>query len=155
MIMRSISVAYAVEALVRKRSAVRPSGSTGANPVARSPGCCGSCGRRTQRDDPFDVERGAGEDEERVHRGEAAQLHLTQTGNRLEPREGALDAGPRMLTHRIAVVSRRARVDRAPASPGIVLRDMRRDIDLAHLVDEVGRIIGFVGPHGAMPPRRK
>src|SRR5207237_5643827 len=113
-----------------------------------------SCGRRSQPDDAFDVERGAGEDEERIHGREATQFHLAQAGNRLEPREGALDAGPRMLTHRIAGVSRRAGVDRAPAASGLVLRDVWRHVDLANLVDEVGGVIGLVGPHRTVPLRR-
>ena len=54
-----------------------------------------------------------------------------------------------MLTHRVARMSRRAGIDRAPAASGVVLRDMRRHVDLAHLVDEVGRVIGFVGPDRA------
>src|SRR5256885_7738238 len=92
-----------------------------------------SCGRRAQRDDPFDVERSAGEHEERVDRREAAQLHLAQAGDGLEPPKRALNAGPRMLTHRVPRMSRRAAIDRAPAAARVVLRDMWRHVDLAHL----------------------
>src|SRR5215203_5812305 len=81
-----------------------------------------SYGRGAQGNDPFDVEGRAGEDEERVHRGEPAQLHLAQTGNRLEPRERPFDARPCMLTHRVARVSRGAGIDRAPPASGVVLR---------------------------------
>ena len=98
-------------------------------------------GCRAQRDDPFDVERGAGEDEERVDGREAAQLHLPEPGNRLQPRKRALNARPRMLTHRVARMSRGASIDRAPAGSGVVLCDVWRRVDLAHLVNEISRVI--------------
>jgi hypothetical protein len=56
---------------------------------------------------------------------------------------------------RIARVSRRACIDRAAAPPTVVLRDVRSHVDLAYLVDEVDRVIGFVGSDGTMPRRRK
>jgi hypothetical protein len=43
-------------------------------------------------------------------------------------------------------VSRRAGINRAPTASGVVLRDAWRHVDLAHLVDEVGGVIGLVGP---------
>ena len=66
-----------------------------------------SCSGRAQHDEPFDVERGTGEDEERVHGREAGQLHLPQTGNGLEPRKHAF-----LLTHRVARMTRRVAIDR-------------------------------------------
>src|SRR4051812_32958631 len=103
MTMRSISVAYAVKRRGVRRSASVRSGWTGSNRGALARRRV-SCGRRAQRDDPFNVERGAGEDEERVHGREAAQLDLAQPGNRLEPPKHAFDTGPRLLTHRVALV---------------------------------------------------
>lgn len=51
-------------------------------------------------------------------------------------------------------MSRRAGIDRAPAAPGVALRDVWCHVDLAHLLDEVGRVIRVVGAHGPVPRRR-
>src|SRR5215207_1963530 len=154
MTMRSVSVAYASKTSYRRTVSVSSFGPDRLEPWQPARRCI-SRGRRAQRDDPFDVERGAGQDEERVHGRETAQLHFPQSRNRLEPPKRALDTGPRLLTDRVAGMSCRTTVDRAPAASGVVLRDMRRHVDLAHLVDEVGRVIGLVGADGPLPRRRK
>src|SRR6516164_3581183 len=149
MIMRSISVVRWAKSSKERRSAFCSSRWTGANRglLARRRV---SCGRGAQPDDPFDIERRAGEDEERIDGREAAQFHFAQASNGLEPRKGSLDARPRMLTHRVARVSRRAGIDRAPTASGVVLRDVRGYVDFAHLLDEVDGVIRFVGPHCAL-----
>src|SRR4051812_19771543 len=119
MTMCSISVADAAKRRNEGRSASLRSSWTGSN-RGESARRRVSCGGRAQRDDPFDVERGAGEHEEGIDRREAAQLHLAQAGNGLELRKRALDAGPRMLTHRVARMARRAAIDRAPAASRVV-----------------------------------
>ena len=60
-----------------------------------------------------------------------------------------------MLAQRVTGVSRRASIDPAATASRVVLRDMGRHVDLAHLVDEVECVIRFVGADGAMPRRRK
>ena len=147
MIMRSISVVRLAKSSQERQSGFCSSRWTRANrPRARRRV---SCGRGAQPDDPFDIERRAGEDEERIDGREAAQFHFAQASNGLEPRKGSLDARPRMLTHRVARVSRRAGIDRAPTASGVVLRDVRGYVDFAHLLDEVDGVIRFVGPNRA------
>jgi hypothetical protein len=73
--MRSVSLAYASKTSYRRTVSVSSFGPDRLEPL-QSAWCCSSRGRRAQRDDPFDVERRAGEDEERVHGRETAQLHF-------------------------------------------------------------------------------
>src|SRR2546422_463599 len=56
----------------------------------------------------------------------SAMTEFPQTTDGLHPAEALLDELPLLLTDHIAGVSRRPRVDRAPAA-GRVLRDVRRD----------------------------
>jgi hypothetical protein len=63
--------------------------------------------------------------------------------------------GVRPWRRQRARMPRRPRVDRTSAAARVVLRNVRRHVDLAHLVDEVDRVKGFVGPDRAMPSRRK
>src|SRR5829696_6652113 len=65
-------------------------------------------GPRAERHESSDVERRTREDEERIDMRGAAQLHLAQPGHRLEPPEGPLKTGARVLTQRVAEVSRGA-----------------------------------------------
>jgi hypothetical protein len=62
-----------------------------------------------------------------------------------------------MLTHRIARMSRRTAIDRAPARTLQILRHMRGAAQLARDVNEFSEVIGFVGTEGGpswpLPPR--
>ena len=151
--MRSVSIACASKPSWRRTVSFSSFGPDRLEPC--QPAQCCVSRRRAQRHDPFDVERRAGQDEERVHGRETAQLDFPQSGNRVEPPKRPLDPGPRLLTDRVAGMARRTPIDRAPAASCIVLRDMRRYVDLAHLVDEVGGVIGLVGADGALPRWRK
>src|SRR5690348_8729687 len=62
--------------------------------------------------------------------------HLPRSSSVLSHPKGALNAGPRVLTHRIAVVPRRAGVDRAPAASTRQLAT-----DRGHLKRRQGRVV--------------
>src|SRR3984957_1587089 len=73
-----------------------------------------------------------------------AELRLLLPGHRLDPAERLFDAFADALTDGIAVVPRRACVDRRTSATG-VLRHMRRHCHRAQLIDEVFRVVGLVG----------
>ncbi len=68
--------------------------------------------------------------------------------------EGWLDAGPRMLTLRIADLARRAAVDGTAAPPDQVLGDVRRGPEPADHGHDIVQIVALVGAEGAAPPGR-
>jgi hypothetical protein len=74
----------------------------------------------------------------------AAEFGSFLAGDRLHPAEGLLDPLADALADRIARVSRRAAIDSRRASLG-VLRDVRRGVHRAQLIDEVLDVVGLVG----------
>ena len=100
-----------------------------------------SGGARQQLGQPDQIERGTREHEEPVDLGQPPQLDLPHPGDGLQPAKGRFDARPRMLTLRVAVMTRRARVDGAAATPRHVLSDVRRGVQLAHQPDEIAHIV--------------
>ena len=80
---------------------------------------------------------------------DAAMLGLSHGAVLLAPAEDALDHRAARLRHCIAHVADRSSVDGASAfladlGERLVLRDMRRDVDLAQLRNMVGGVIGLV-----------
>ena len=72
---------------------------------------------------------------------------LAQAGNGLGPAEGLLNALSDTLADAIARMAGGATIDgRTPA--GGILRQMRRDVDLAQLVDEIAGIETLVAGQG-------
>src|ERR1035441_552367 len=64
---------------------------------------------------------------------QAAMPSLPQRANRLHPAKHFFDPLPFSLTHLVAIMPRRAAIDRAAALTLGVLRNMRSDIHTAHL----------------------
>src|SRR6516162_11295128 len=76
-----------------------------------------SCGPRQQFRQSDQIERGAREHKQPLDVRQAAELNLPNPGDRFQPPKRGLDARPGMLTHRVARVPRRARIDRTPTPP--------------------------------------
>src|ERR1700733_8732367 len=93
----------------------------------------------------------AGEDEGRGHGREAAQLHLPKPGNRLERPKRALNAGARLLTHRVASVSRRPSVViAADVDPRLYNFRKRPDWDVWDTLDFIPQLENALGSE--LPP---
>src|ERR1700686_3682212 len=72
-----------------------------------------SCRTRQQLRQPDQIESRAGEDEQPVNLLETAKLDLPHPGNRLQPAKRGFDARASVLTHRVARMPGRARINRA------------------------------------------
>src|SRR5205809_5573392 len=106
-----------------------------------------SLGRlRSQFRQSQDVERSAREHEQPVHVGQSPQFHLAHPGDGFQPPEGRFNSRSRVLTLRVAVVSCRAGIDRTTTASRWVLRDVRRDAQVAGEADEIVDVISLVGP---------
>src|SRR5437868_12575104 len=79
---------------------------------------------------------------------QAAMPCLPQRTNRFYPAKDFFDAFSFSLAYLIAVMPRRASINRATARTLSVLRDMRRYIHSSHLTHELFRVVGFIGSHG-------
>jgi len=66
--------------------------------------------------------------------------YFPQQSNRLEPAETFLDPFPLPLADAVTGVTRRPRVEGTAAAPTLILRHVRRNLHVAALGDEVGRI---------------
>ena len=66
--------------------------------------------------------------------------YLPQQGNGLEPTEALLDSLPFPLADAVAGMTRRPLVEGTAAAPTVILGDMWRDLHVAALGDEVGRV---------------
>jgi hypothetical protein len=78
----------------------------------------------------------AGEREDPVHLANSTMPKLAHQRNRLQPAEVPFDSLPLSLIGGITGVSRRALIDRAAATPFVVLRHMWRHIDIPILGHE-------------------
>ena len=103
-----------------------------------------SCGRFQQSAQPHDVVRRRGEGEDPPDEPSPSVAQLAQAANRFHPAEALFDELPFLLTDRVAGMPRRARVDRAASTRG-VLRDVRCGVHRAEPGDEVARVVAFVG----------
>ena len=106
-----------------------------------------SCRRRQQSAQPHDVVGGRGEGEDPGDQRAAPMAQLPQPADGFHPAETLLDEFALPLTHLIARVPRRPRIDGTPSTDGL-LRDMRGDGHLAQIGDEVARC------HTPCRPRR-
>src|SRR5689334_13419789 len=99
---------------------------------------------------------------------QSAMTSLPQRANRLDPAEHFFNSFPLPLTHLVALMPRRATINRATALTLGVLRNMGSHIHASHLFHEVLGIVSFIGSqrdafhpvnalhhdHGCMPLRR-
>src|SRR6266851_299952 len=120
------------------RLAATLGGPQGSAPVPRSSRRLGEVAEADQI-----VDRQA-EDEHPVHASPAAMARLAQQADRLEPAEDLFDALAFPLAHSVAGVTRGASIDRTRPVRG-VLRHVRRHLDQPEGLDEVPRVIAFVG----------
>src|SRR5215510_10984889 len=65
---------------------------------------------------------------------QSAMTSLTQHANRLDPAKHLFDSLPFLLTHVVAIMARRAAINRAATLAFGVLRHMRSDIHASHLL---------------------
>src|SRR5581483_8024724 len=100
-----------------------------------------SCRSRQQLGPSNQIVGRAREDEEPIDLRQPAQLELAHPGDRLQPPEGRLDAGARVLTHRIALMAGGAAVDAAAPPSRQVLGDRWRGVQLPHQTHEVERVV--------------
>ena len=101
---------------------------------------CSDCQQPWQADQ---IVGGHGEGELPVDFWQPAMARLAQPGDRFGPAKRFLDALADAQANRVTGVPRGAAINRrAPAV--VVLRDMRGDVDLAHLGDEVLGVEAFV-----------
>src|SRR6266851_10099188 len=87
------------------------------------------------------------EDEHPVHASPAAMARLAQQADGLEPAEDLFDALAFPLADSVPGVAGGALIDRTRPIRG-VLRHVRRHLDEPEGLDEVPRVIAFVGPDG-------
>src|SRR6266852_3576969 len=87
------------------------------------------------------------EDEHPVHASPAAMARLAQQPDGLEPAEDLFDALAFPLADSVPGVAGGALIDRTRTIRG-VLRHVRRHLDEPEGLDEVPRVIAFVGPDG-------
>ena len=87
---------------------------------------------------------GTSEAEYPVHLDNSTMPNFPQQRDGLQPAETFFDALPLDLADAIALVPGRALVNGASASPFVVLRYMRRDLQVPALDHEIERVIAFV-----------
>jgi len=115
-----------------------------------------SSGPREQGAQPDQVVRRCVEGEDPIHQYRAAMVELAQQSDGLHPPEGLFDQLSFSLTDRVSGVTRRAAIDRAAATIGLrILRDVRRDIQLARLSDKVARVVVLVAAERRSTPIRQ
>src|SRR5215813_5965849 len=105
---------------------------------------CSSCGRAEQVAQPDQVVGGHRQSELESQACDPAQHGPRETTNGLGPAERLLGALALALADRITRMSRRASVDRR-GSVGGVLCNVRRDVEVAQIVDELAHIVSLVG----------
>jgi len=86
----------------------------------------------------------AGEGEDPVHFADPTMPHFPQQRDRLQPAEAFFDPLPLLLAEAIGGVPRRPRINRAPAPPSVILRDVRRHVQMPALGHEPDRVKPFV-----------
>ena len=95
---------------------------------------------------PDQVVRGTTEDEQPVHFLQTSQLDLAQRAGLLQPSEALFDQPSPAQTDGVAGLSCGSAVQIA-APPLVVLRNMRRHVQLPHRADEILRVVSiFSGP---------
>src|SRR5215468_7568563 len=105
-----------------------------------------SSGGRSQVPDADQVVDGQAEDEHPAHAAGPAVSGLAQEPDGFEPAQDFLDALAFPLTHSVAVVARGAPIDRTRTMRR-VLGYVRRHLKQPEGLDEVPRVIAFVGAH--------
>src|SRR6516165_11378011 len=105
-----------------------------------------SCRGRSQVPDTDQVVDGQAEDEHPAHAAGPAVSSLAQEPDGFEPAQDFLDALAFPLTHSVAVVARGAPIDRTRTMRR-VLSYVRRHLEQPKGLDEVPRVIAFVGAH--------
>src|SRR5712671_2823446 len=118
------------------------SGSTGQTPLSAV-----VSDRRGQVPQPNEVVRGDGEGEHPRHALATAMTELPQAADRLQPTEDLFYALPLLLTDLVPRMTRGPLVDRT-ASMRVVLGDMRRDVQTAHVLDKTGRVVVLIPAQG-------
>lgn len=78
--------------------------------------------------------------------GEAPEFELPEPGDGFQPPKRRLDPWAGVLTFRAPVVPHGPLINRAAARSRGVLRDMRREAQLAREIHKLARIVGLVGP---------
>jgi len=89
----------------------------------------------------------AGEGEDPIHLADSTVPQLAHQRNRLQPAEALFDSLPLSLADGIARVPRRASIDRAAATPFVVLRHVRRHPYIPALSHESLRVESLVSAH--------
>src|SRR3990172_5412157 len=104
-----------------------------------------SCRHRSQQSSHSDeVVSGVAEGKHPPHACQSSMPQLAQQTDRLAPTKALLNELTFPLTHSVALVPRRARINGA-APVAVVLGHLRRDVARAHFANEVLRVISFVG----------
>lgn len=83
---------------------------------------------------------------------QATEFDLPKPRDRFQPAERRLDARPGVLTLGVAGMTRRPLIDRAAARARRVLRDMRREPQLARIADKFARVEALVRTDGPPAP---
>src|SRR5260370_38136216 len=99
--------------------------------------------RKYQVPHSHEVVSSSGEREHPRDGFQTAMPSLLQRANRLDPAKHFFDSLPFSLSHLIAVMPRRAPVNRAATLTLGVLRNMRSHIHSAHFLHEVFRVVPF------------
>src|SRR5579883_1043677 len=76
-----------------------------------------------------------------------AMPRLPQHADRLQPAEHFLNPFSFPLADPVSFVSRRPPINRAPATPLVMLRDVRSGVHPAHLFDEISGVVPLVPRH--------
>jgi len=104
-----------------------------------------SCGREVSH--AHQIVGRAGEGEDPIHPADPTVPQLAHERNGLQPPEALFDSLPLSLADGIAWVPRRASIDRAAATPFVVLRHMRCYPHIPALSHESLRVESFVSAH--------
>ena len=89
----------------------------------------------------------AGEGKDPVHLRHSAMAYFAHQRNRLQPAEAFFDPLPFLLTDGIAMMPRRAAIDRAAAWSLLIPGHMRRDVQIPALGDKTQGVKRFVSAH--------
>src|ERR1017187_4968165 len=111
----------------------------------------GSCRRIHQSGDSKEVVCGPKHVRGELVATVAAEASLSEVADGFHPTEDFLNSFAEALTDRVARLARRASVNRGPALPGDVLRDVGRDVPVAACRDEVPRVEALVPGQGRTP----
>ena len=104
-----------------------------------------NCGRQISH--AHQIVGRAGEGENPRHFAHSAVPHFAQPRHRLQPAETFFDAFPLALTDLVSRMPRGTRVNRAAARPRMVLRHVRRHLQMPALRHEPARIESLVAAY--------